>query len=245
MLFSMKLMVGIFISPFFLLPFAAAAQTEGQTKTDVAVAGYETDRRLVNKAPNKAILGTALFGAGELLTWMIIYPKTKKLRDKLLDDYDEETGETVTLKERSREVAGESMGLMTLGLPIRAVRITGSTIACLQAVRSTRSARKILKDESRSSNSVLLPYVGGWVIAGVGKLVSFVINMSQDRESLRQSMAVTQIAFVGQSVLWGISGILAIPKCASNKKAVEGKTALTITPLLFAEHVGLAMEYRF
>lgn len=193
----------------------------------------------VNKALPKAIVGTVIFGVGELLGWTIIYPKDKELEDKLFDTYDEETGEEYTYQERAEQLLSESIQLLVLSIPFRAMVIAGVTTSCINATKSTRTSKDVLKTE-RIQNNVWKPYIAGWVVGMIGSAIATVSGFTETREPLK----VSRICGVGQSTLWGVASIMSIIKCSSNKKMVANKK-VSVIPSASGKSYSITMNLKF
>jgi hypothetical protein len=200
------------------------------------------DQTRINKALPKAIIGTSIFCIGEALAWAIVYPKDKALENKLFDTYDEETGETYTMAERSEQLFGESLQLTLLGIPFSAMRIAGTTAACINATKSTSSTRRMLSRENLS-NPVWAPYISGWALGLVGSMAGMISGFSQTRGPLK----VARVMSIGQSTLWGVSGILSITTSARNSNLIKSKetTGWRISPKLDTYCYGMNFDWDF
>jgi hypothetical protein len=194
----------------------------------------------INKALPKAIVGTSIFAVGELLGWTVVYPKDKALEDTLFDRYDETTGRSVTMQERSEQVMEESMKLMLLGLPLRAMSIAGVTTACVTATKSTNTTKSLF-DLENVRNPVWAPYIAGWGVGLVGSMLSFTAGVSGSRGPLTAARALS----VTQSCLWGVAGSLAIVTTARNRAIAKQSGKLSIVPTARGDTYGIAMDLKF
>ncbi len=194
----------------------------------------------INKALPKAIAGTVIWGLGELCGWTIVYPKDKELEDKLFDLYDEETGDSISYQDRAEELLGESMQVLLLSIPFRAMTIAGVTAACVATTKSTSTTRSLF-DKSKMKNPVWAPYIAGWVVGVVGSAAGMISGFTESREPL----TFARVMGVGQSCLWGTASVLTIVTSARNKGIAQENSKASLLPSIDGENYGLTLQCRF
>ena len=159
----------------------------------------------MKKGRNMAIAGTILFFSGVAIEWPLLYPWAREVNKKSLETDDPDSIDTE-----------ESLLLLAASVPIGALEISGSLVACIGAAKSTNALRLVGLTRSRSTH-VWKPYIAGWVLGGAGAIIGLVGGLAKD-----QGIIDVGTGFgVGQDVAWGVATIWALIESVKNYKSAN------------------------